>query len=744
MVSALRPLVERASVRKRSQPPRAEALAARRLLAVTVLGTTVEDVISVTANASTLFVTLNGVTTTYPLASVDQLDIAGDSGDDRITIQSSGTVPIWIDAGNGDDRVTVGGGDWRANVLGNITVMGSAGEDRFLLDNSTSVSSAITIENPFNVDTQISIEEGSTLFVDAGTPQSAVELIDLSLGADADEVNLLGISSLTTLQVLANGGDDSIVVFNDFDSTINANVTVDGGDGVNALLVNDSADAFTDAYLFDSIDAPTFGKDSTASLLTYKNFATFYVVAGGGGTIPIAQSFRVNALPPGLELIIDGGNGDDALRVGSPLVDLTSIQSRIRFNGQAGFDRIDVYDPIGTTPSTYTVTGAALNISGQLPIEFTSLQYLHVRGNSGNNLMQVLETFTPTSVTLDGGAGNDTLRVGGGDLDSNLGNGVSVIGGSGVDSLVLDDQFDDAGNDTYTFNVGLMNRAQRGVLWASSGSGLTENVELLGSANADTLRISAANPDVRLRLNAGAGNDSILADRTSDGLGSAATAVTIVSGDGNDTLSVNGDFSGTDAIVAVDAVAESLAQLNVQAGGRLVLAGTGDRALRVVDSLTVNGSLDVNDQTLIVSIGGFTQLNTLVTSGYNGGAWSTAVQPAIVSTAASLSPRADGLALVRADALGYPAFGTNNTLPGDLIVRYTLAGDANLDRAVNFDDLLIVAQNYNAGIGGRTWDQGNFNYNTPDTVAGAVGFDDLLLLAQNYGTSLTTTLRKTR
>jgi hypothetical protein len=61
---------------------------------------------------------------------------------------------------------------------------------------------------------------------------------------------------------------------------------------------------------------------------------------------------------------------------------------------------------------------------------------------------------------------------------------------------------------------------------------------------------------------------------------------------------------------------------------------------------------------------------------------------------------------------------------------FVLAGDATRDRAVNFADLLILAQNY--GQTGRTYSQGNIDY----SLDGLVGFNDLLILAQRYGTSL--------
>ncbi|MFT3784533.1 MAG: autotransporter-associated beta strand repeat-containing protein [Tepidisphaeraceae bacterium] len=65
-----------------------------------------------------------------------------------------------------------------------------------------------------------------------------------------------------------------------------------------------------------------------------------------------------------------------------------------------------------------------------------------------------------------------------------------------------------------------------------------------------------------------------------------------------------------------------------------------------------------------------------------------------------------------------------------IVALVTKSGDANLDRTVNFNDLLSLAASYGTASG-AIWTQGDFNYD------GAVNFSDLLLLAGNYGATYT-------
>jgi len=66
---------------------------------------------------------------------------------------------------------------------------------------------------------------------------------------------------------------------------------------------------------------------------------------------------------------------------------------------------------------------------------------------------------------------------------------------------------------------------------------------------------------------------------------------------------------------------------------------------------------------------------------------------------------------------------------GNVEVLYTLAGDANLDGRVNFNDFSILQNNYDQS--GRDWSQGDYNHD------GLVNFNDFSILQNNYDQSLT-------
>jgi hypothetical protein len=177
----------------------------------------------------------------------------------------------------------------------------------------------------------------------------------------------------------------------------------------------------------------------------------------------------------------------------------------------------------------------------------------------------------------------------------------------------------------------------------------------------------------------------------------------------------------------------TLGLTNVRADGLTVSTGTvkaivggGNAGTSRVGALAIaaGAKLDLSDHKLIVAGGDIAAVTAMVKTGYNGGAWNGSG----VMTSAAGSANALGVARADEVGLGGGVFGGISVAAGDVLVAYTLYGDADLDGAVNFNDLARLAQNYNTG--GKRWVQGDFNYD------GLVDFNDLAKMAQNYNTVL--------
>jgi hypothetical protein len=180
--------------------------------------------------------------------------------------------------------------------------------------------------------------------------------------------------------------------------------------------------------------------------------------------------------------------------------------------------------------------------------------------------------------------------------------------------------------------------------------------------------------------------------------------------------------------------------LAVNGGTLIVLNNGGPDGVSVVRSLTIaglpgayTGLLDVGNNALVVDYAEgerpIDDVRTQISSGYGAGTWAGT---GITSSAAASNP-ALAVGYAESSAVLGPSGGTfvgQNVDGTAVLVRTTLSGDANLDGAVDFNDLAALAQNYNNIDGQRMWWQGDFNYD------GGVDFNDLAAMAQNYNTSL--------
>ncbi len=263
-------------------------------------------------------------------------------------------------------------------------------------------------------------------------------------------------------------------------------------------------------------------------------------------------------------------------------------------------------------------------------------------------------------------------------------------------SLSIDANF--TNNQTAIFNLegGTLSIAKTATVATTSGTAsFTQSGGLFTAANLVVSTLST------FMQNAGAAS-----------IGSLSNGGNIFIGTGGN-LTVNSSFSQTAGQTNVNG------RLTLQGGGTinggtLQIGGNG-----VVDitnsSLAINYGSPANDP--VATIFGY------LVNGYNGGAWTGTA--GIISTTAQTQ---GGPAL----SVGYVDGNTDTGTaagPNQILIKYTLAGDANLDGVVNFADLVAVVQNFNKG--GTDWAQGNFLY------AASTNFDDLVTVVQNFNKVLT-------
>jgi hypothetical protein len=170
-----------------------------------------------------------------------------------------------------------------------------------------------------------------------------------------------------------------------------------------------------------------------------------------------------------------------------------------------------------------------------------------------------------------------------------------------------------------------------------------------------------------------------------------------------------------------------VANLTLSGNATLTVLQTGSRVLRTSGIAIAPGSkLDMKDNNLIIDYTGTSpasSIRDLLITGRNGGAWNGLGLTS--STAATTPNRALGIA--EAADIGTPASFAGQPIDSTtILVRYTVSGDADLDRDVDVADLGALASNWQQS--NRRWSQGDFDY----SATGLVDVNDLGILASQW------------
>jgi len=186
------------------------------------------------------------------------------------------------------------------------------------------------------------------------------------------------------------------------------------------------------------------------------------------------------------------------------------------------------------------------------------------------------------------------------------------------------------------------------------------------------------------------------------------------------TLNLLGQYTQTAGSATFGHIAGT-GQVSISGGvTTLGLDGGGSQ----IGSLTMSasGTLDITNNHLIIAYGASDPIATIISylrSGFNNGGWNG---PGIISSSAQTPTNGFAYGVGFADGNDNVVSGLSS---GQIELKYTLLGDANLDGTVNGSDFSILAANF--GLGATNWDQGNFLYGS------SVNGSDFSALAANFG-----------
>ena len=423
-------------------------------------------------------------------------------------------------------------------------------------------------------------------------------------------------------------------------------------------------------------------------------FATMTMMLSGVTVRAADRHFNVNS-----GLWSSGSSWSPAIVPGPPdnaLIDF--------YNGAAGLARINT-TAIGAVTSVTIANSGTLQISNQGSLlcggDF-------IVGRASTNGALNVQTTNP-ALTFPGGltiAANLRVGVFSGVGQVNQDAGTVAVG----NTVYLGDTRD---SSSFSTPVGTYSLSGTGLLRAPSvrlgqymGSAGYFNLGGFGSVQTDNLAVG--NEYGIGVVNQTGGRMTV----------SAYTSIGSTYGAGTYNLS-GGTFTSADTWIPTGSVLNytgGTISLGTTAlwGGRIMLSAGGNKVLRA-KSLAINhpyyGSIvDLNDNMMRSDAADF-WWNYDINRGYNGGSWTG---PGITSSAAA-AVAASGSPHRTALGFGYDAIGA--------VVKYTWAGDADLDGDVDISDLARLATYWQYNT---SWSGGDFNYDTH------VDISDLAILATNW------------
>ena len=638
----------------------------------------------------------------YVYGGTGNCDIAGAAGNDTL-IGGSGKDTIYAGTGNeylygGSGNDLIIGSEFNGSVGTDTLIAGGGGADTLVAG-----TGATYIYGGDGTDSIWGGNGNDTIYAgDGGTVTAATKItagtgnttIYGGLGVD----QIYGGSGNTEIHA-GDGGTDA------------ASTIVEAGSGNSAIYAGAGVDQITGGSGSDTL----YGGSGADTLTAGSGATSLY---GGSGTD-----------------VMYGGSGSDTFIAGTGEGTLVGGSGTNTYQLNAGFGNVEI-DPAASTDTVEF--GAGINLadltvsadltaggSAALAIDDGQGDHLLIKGGLDGAINSFTFDSTATTLTLaqlitQASTSSADLTGANGNLIVGTGDGNSLTGGSGADSV-----YGWGNSDTLTASTGNTLLTATGDLALVQGG--TGNDSLNGWGTSDTLVAGSGNDQLTAT-----GNDALLVGGAgTDTLNAAGLAATLQGGSGNDTFIVNDPNDvvtkaanqGTNTILAsVSYVLPSNVQ-NLTLTGSADLTGTGNDLANVITANSGNDTLVAgtglatlvggagNDTFVINNVGDVIQaqstgsnVNTVESSVSVFAP--TNVQDVTLTGTASLAAFGNGLANVLTANSG------NDSLVAGTGVATLVGGSGNdLFLVNNASDVV----NVQAGSGNDTVDA-TVSYTLPDNV----------------------------
>jgi hypothetical protein len=380
----------------------------------------------------------------------------------------------------------------------------------------------------------------------------------------------------------------------------------------------------------------------------------------------------------------------------------------------------------------YQYEVAAINLAGPSAGISTTIETVPpapVVSPATGSVNQITLNWTDTAHVVTGYNIYRGTTPGGENYSSPINGSTPVTGTSYIDSA--------PSSSTYYYTVEAATTG--GSSTASNEVNDTVVVESFAVASGSTLEVnlSAAGP-----ITLAASGSTITATQNSVQVSlSGFTGITVTDTGSGDVLNINGTIplpvsftncgsstvnvnSGALTFAAVMGGSVNLGTLSIAGGASAVVtpATTNSPTTLVLGTLSLGSTstLDLSNNVMLINYGAadpIAAISAAIRSGYANGGWNGY---GIISSTVQTHP---GYGLGYADAVD--ARNPAGLSAGQLEVKFTLLGDANLDGKVNATDFGIVAAEFGKTVSG--WDMGDFNYD------GSVNGTDFGDLSANFG-----------